>query len=120
MNRERVYHITTRAEAISCRKRGEYRPTAFDREGFIHCSYRRQVAATANRIFHGRHDLVVMEIDPQLLTCPLVDENLEGGSERFPHIYGPLPMEAVLAVHPLLPDAAGMFTLPATLTCTAP
>ena len=115
-----ILHITSAAAWDEARMIGLYRAASLDSEGFIHCSYRWQVAATANRIFQGRHDLVVMEIDPQLLTCPLVDENLEGGSERFPHIYGPLPMEAVLAVHPLLPDAAGMFTLPATLTCTAP
>ena len=115
MNSERLYHITTAAEANAARQRGEYRPAAFDREGFIHCSYDRQVVATANRIFPGRDDLVLLEIDPRQLACPVVDENLEGGTELYPHIYAPLSMHAVSAVHPFPQKAGGTFTLPATL-----
>ena len=119
MKRERVYHITTNAEVQSARESNRYLPTAFDREGFIHCSYRRQVMATANRIFRGREDLVLLEIDLEQLSCPVLDENLEGGCELYPHIYGPLPMAAVIAVHPLSPDADGSFSLPVALTSTA-
>ena len=75
-----------------------YEPAAFGREGFIHCSYAHQVAGVANRIFKGRQDLVLLEIDPARLDCTVVDENLEGGSELFPHIYGRLQMSAVIAV----------------------
>jgi uncharacterized protein (DUF952 family) len=119
MNSERLYHITTAAEANAARQRGEYRPAAFDREGFIHCSYDRQVVATANRIFRGRDDLVLLEIDPRQLTCRVVDENLEGGNELYPHIYGPLAMQAVSAVHPFPPETGGTFSLPATLARNA-
>ena len=73
------------------------------------------MVATANRIFRGRKDLVLLEIDPLQLACPVVDENLEGGSELYPHIYGPLSLPAVLAVHAFPPDADGAFSLPATL-----
>lgn len=114
----RLYHITTAGEANAAGERGEYRPAAFDREGFIHCSYERQVLATANRIFRGRDDLALLEIDLRQLTCPVVDENLEGGSELYPHIYGPLSMHAVLAIHPFPPDADGTFTLPPPVTRT--
>lgn len=119
MMRERVYHITTNAEVQSARESSRYLPAAFDREGFIHCSYRSQVMATANRIFRGREDLVLLEIDLEQLSCPVVDENLEGGRELYPHIYGPLPMAAVIAVHPFSPDANGSFRLPFALTSTA-
>ena len=101
----RLYHITSEREAREAAQTGKYTPAAFEREGFIHCSYAHQVLATLNRIFRGRTDLVVLEIDPELLGCKVVDENLEGGAELFPHIYGRLPMSAVVNVHALPTDA---------------
>ena len=112
----RLFHITTAAEAVSAYESGVYRPAAFEREGFIHCSFERQVLATAARIFRGRKGLVLLEIDPGLLECQVVEENLEGGSELYPHVYGPVPMTAVRAVHPFPPGADGTFSLPAALT----
>ena len=105
-----LFHITSTAEAAAAEASGEYRPQAFARDGFVHCSYDHQVLATANRIFRGRRDLVLMEIDPTHLGCAVIDENLEGGAELFPHIYGPVPMAAVLHVHPLPCRADGGFT----------
>jgi uncharacterized protein (DUF952 family) len=113
---KRLFHITTIVEADAARAAGEYRPAAFAREGFIHCSYQRQVVATADRIFRGRDGLILLEIDLARLTCPVVTENLEGGSELYPHIYGALPMDAVRAVHRFPPRADGSFTLPETVT----
>jgi uncharacterized protein (DUF952 family) len=118
MTVERLFHITTAAEADAARVSGEYRPAAFAREGFIHCSYARQVAATANRIFRGRTDLVLLEIDATRLTSPVVVENLEGGAELYPHIYGPLPIAAVRRVHRFPASSDGTFTLPAELTAS--
>jgi uncharacterized protein (DUF952 family) len=105
----KLFHITTKQEADAAAAAGEYTPAAFAREGFIHTSYARQVLATANRIFRGKRDLVVLEIDPGLLGCKVIDENLEGGSELFPHIYGKLRWSAVRSVHMLPCDDAGTF-----------
>ena len=93
-----IFHITSRAEWEAAVPTGEYRPAAFAREGFIHCSYRQQVEATLRRHFSGRSGLVLLEIDRARLQSPIVDENLSGGAERFPHIYGPLPVSAVVGV----------------------
>jgi uncharacterized protein (DUF952 family) len=94
-----IYHITTAAEAEAARKSGVYEPPSFNLDGFIHCSYRHQLGGVAARWFPGRHGLVVLEIDRGKLPCAVLDENLQGGSERFPHIYGRLPLTAVVAVH---------------------
>ena len=110
-----LFHITSAEEAAAASERGEYRPQAFAREGFVHCSYRDQVIATANRIFRGRGGLVLLEIDRDRLTSDVVDENLEGGRELFPHIYGAVPMAAVVNVHAFPCDGDGMFALPAAL-----
>jgi uncharacterized protein (DUF952 family) len=95
---KRLFHITSEAEAKEAQRAGEYAPRAFEAEGFIHCSYAHQVPGTLDRIFKGRTDLVVFEIDPSKLPCLVVEENLEGGTQLFPHIYGRLPMSAVVSI----------------------
>ena len=110
---DRLFHITTADEA---RQAGSlYAPQAFDAEGFIHCSYLRQVCSVANRRFSGRTNLVLLEIDRGRLSIPVVDENLEGGAELFPHVYGRLPMAAVTRIHEFPCGADGRFALPGTL-----
>ncbi len=106
-----IFHITSAEEVRQAEASGTYAPEAFDAEGFIHCSYRHQLQAVANRRFAGRSGLVVLEIDRDRLTCAVVDENLEGGSELFPHVYGRLPMSAVVEIHQLLSPAGGRFEL---------
>jgi uncharacterized protein (DUF952 family) len=105
----RLYHITSKMEADKAMRAGEYTPLRFSVEGFIHCSYREQVVATANRIFRGRSDLVLLEIDKSKLACKVIDENLEGGAELFPHIYGTLPLTAVVRIHDFPCNGAGEF-----------
>lgn len=107
-----IFHITSRAEADNARRTGTYVAAAFDRDGFIHCSYARQLTRVADANFRGRSDLVLLEIARDRVGCEVIDENLEGGLDLFPHIYGPLPMSAVTAVvaFPCRPD--GTFELP--------
>jgi phosphinothricin acetyltransferase len=110
-----LLHITTAGEAHAAAEAGSYTPQAFAVEGFIHCSYPRQVRAVANRRFAGQSDLVLFEIDRARVPHTIVDENLEGGQELFPHVYGRLPMDAVVRVHPFPCNADGQFELPAAL-----
>jgi len=110
---EPLYHITSAEQAHAARQSGTYRPAGFAAEGFMHCSYRHQVSGVANRLFGGRADLVVLEIDRRRLSCKVVDENLEGGDELFPHVYGPLPMSAVTSILPLPCGEGGRFEFPA-------
>ena len=107
-----IFHITTMAEASEAAKSGEYAPRAFEREGFIHCSYAHQVCNVANRRFKGQTDLVLFEIDPARVPHRIIDENLEGGTELFPHIYGRLPMSTVMQTHAFLCNDAGEFQFP--------
>jgi uncharacterized protein (DUF952 family) len=93
-----IYHITSAVQAAAARESGQYIPEGFAREGFIHCSYRHQISGVVSRLFQGRTGLVLLEIDPSKLDCAVINENLEGGSELFPHIYSHLPMSAVVRV----------------------
>jgi uncharacterized protein (DUF952 family) len=109
-----IFHITTVEEASEAAKSGEYAPEAFGSEGFIHCSYAHQVCNVANRRFKGRTDLVLFEIDRARLPHTVIDENLEGGEELFPHVYGRLPVSAIVRTHPFPCDNGGEFQLPPT------
>ncbi len=111
----RIHHITSAPEAEAAARSGEYVPQAFSADGFIHCSRAEQVAAVANAFYRGCDDLVLLEIDRERVPCRVVDENLDGGRELFPHVYGHLPMSVVVAVHALQPGADGHFELPAAL-----
>lgn len=103
-----LYHITTKAEANAARAAGEYVPQSFAQEGFIHCSHAGQVEGVANRYYPGQENLVILVIDPSLLTSEVVEENLMSGHELFPHIYGRLPVGALVGEidYPCNPDGS--------------
>ena len=63
----------------------------------------------ANQRFRGRTDLVLLHIDPTRLRSEVRYENLEGGETLFPHVYGAIPIGAVLNVIPLRPLEDGSF-----------
>jgi uncharacterized protein (DUF924 family)/uncharacterized protein (DUF952 family) len=111
----KIYHVTTRAEAARAAESGEYVPAGFQDEGFMHCSYAHQLTAVADALYRGRRDLVVLAIDRAALACAVVDENLEGGAERFPHVYGRLPMAALVGTYDFPCRGDGTFELPAAL-----
>jgi uncharacterized protein (DUF952 family) len=104
-----IFHITERGAWESARAVGRYEGDSLRSEGFIHCSTWEQVPEVAERLFHGRAGLVVLTIDPTRVGAPVRYENLEGGTEQYPHVYGPLPMEAVVSVEPLVPGPDGTF-----------
>jgi uncharacterized protein (DUF952 family) len=69
-------------------------------EGFIHLCTAEQLAGVAERYYHGVPDLVLLHVDEQRLGAPLVYEQLGAATEAFPHLYGPLEVDAVVAVEP--------------------
>jgi uncharacterized protein (DUF952 family) len=80
------------------------------KDGFIHFSTAAQAAETAARYFAGESGLVLAEIDPSRLDAPLKWEPSRGGA-LFPHLYGALPLSAVIRtwVLPLGPDGRHAF-----------
>jgi uncharacterized protein (DUF952 family) len=112
---EPLFHITP-ATAWAC-PADPYVPADFAREGFIHCSTLRQVMLVADTLFCGRSGLVLLMIDIERIGAPIRYENLEGGSEPFPHIYGPLPRAAVVAVEPLFARSDGTFDATSVERC---
>jgi uncharacterized protein (DUF952 family) len=69
---EPLYHITSSRAWNQAKQLGTYKPQNFEQERFVHCSYLHQLTAVANRLFHGRTDLLVLVIDPSKLECDIV------------------------------------------------
>jgi len=109
-----IYHLAVGAEweagaASSEYGAGEYRAGSLPEEGFIHCSEdEAQMLRVANRLFNGRTDLIVLDLNVDTLTSPLKREPSRSG-EIYPHIYGPINTDAVVRVRRLVPDADGIF-----------
>jgi uncharacterized protein (DUF952 family) len=110
--RRPIFHITGSEEAEAARASGSYEDESLAAEGFIHCSFREQVAGVANSMFRGRTNLVLLEIDPQRLSSRLEVEGAEPGAPQFPHVYGPINWDSVAAVHPYAEGPDGFLEPP--------
>lgn len=91
---------------------GRYEADSLGAQGFIHCSKPEQVVSVANIKFCGQKGLVLLCIDTDKVASEIRYENCEGGNELFPHIYGPLDLDAVTYVCEFQPLSDGMFELP--------
>lgn len=113
---ETIFHITSAASWAAAQSAGVYLADSLSSAGFIHCSRVDQIIRVANNIYSGRFDLVVLKIDPSLLTSALKWEpGADKADELFPHLYGPLNFEAVVDVYDFPPGADGKFSLPRAL-----
>ena len=111
-----IYHLALRDEWLQAVDSGVgYRRSTLGRaledEGFIHCSFADQVQRIADLVYRDRTDVVLLVIDPSRLGAEVRVEATDGGDEAFPHIYGPVPPAAVVAVKDVPVDAAGRLTV---------
>ena len=109
----RLLHIISESEWAAARSAGRVEPDSLRTDGFIHLSDGEQVLRPANLLYRGRHDLVLLVVDTDRLTAPVVYEpGSHGERERFPHLYGPLDTSAVVDVVPFPCRPDGGFELP--------
>ncbi len=95
----RLFHITQASAWQAALAAGEYRAASLAEVGFIHLSTAAQWPGTLARFYRGHADLVLLELDGDRLGDAVRFERADG--DDFPHLYAPLPIAAVLAVHPL-------------------
>ena len=93
-----IYHVTTASEWKAAQEKGFYETASLKAEGFIHCSEDHQVAGVLERYFSGQEHLIKLVIDPRKLTSRYVQEWSPSTQDTFPHIYGPINLEAVVDV----------------------
>jgi uncharacterized protein (DUF952 family) len=102
----RIFHIATVADWEAARSSGRYTTSTRGRtlaeEGFIHASRGDQWQAVRERWYADvTEPLVLLVLDTALLTSPVVEEAVPGSGETFPHVYGPLDVDAVVQTIPL-------------------
>jgi uncharacterized protein (DUF952 family) len=105
-----TWHLVPQEEWRSAPMDAPYLPAAFQGDGFIHTTHAAdEVAAAGNRYYRddSRPYLTVL-IDLQRVTSSWRYD----GDRRFPHIYGPLNRDAVIAVHPAPRTSDGTFLAP--------
>lgn len=93
-----IYHVTKKKSWELALQQGFYETDSLATEGFIHNSTLEQVAGVLNRYYKNETDLVLLHIDEMLLTSPLKYELAPSVNEMFPHIFGPINLEAVVDV----------------------
>jgi uncharacterized protein (DUF952 family) len=114
-----IYHITTRTAWSEALERGDYRAESLEAEGFIHCSTQTQVVPVAEKFYAGLGDLLLLVIEPAHLNADLKWEPPSGGTpppgvpegDLFPHIYGPINLDAVVQVLDLQSNPDGKYSL---------
>ena len=110
-----ILHFCPRADWQAAVAAGEYLADTVATEGFIHCSTADLVHLPANTLVRGRTDLLLLEIDEgRLAEQPRYEpgDPSDPSSPLFPHIYGPIPVAAVVRVHEFPPGPDGTFTVP--------
>jgi uncharacterized protein (DUF952 family) len=107
-----IYKICSASEWSEAVRIGQFAGSEADhRDGFIHFSAAHQVSETASRHFSGQSNLLLIAIDATRLGAALKWEPSRGGN-LFPHLYGPLPMSAVLHSEVLTIDENGQVIIP--------
>lgn len=96
-------------------KEGFYRHSTINSKlsevGFIHATKPSQVTNMLNRNFRDRDDILLLVIDPDKIEAQVkYEKSLSGTPGEFPHIYGPLNIDAVLKTIKPTKDDSGHFT----------
>jgi uncharacterized protein (DUF952 family) len=107
-----LLHICFPTDWAEARRSGEHRPDSLRDVGFVHLSTPEQVHLPANRLYAGRTDLLLLHLDPARLDAPVrwePGDASDPASMRFPHLYGPVPVSAVVETTAYRPGPGGAF-----------
>jgi uncharacterized protein (DUF952 family) len=117
MTAARIYHLALPADWERAAARGLYatssRGLSLVDEGFIHCSFAHQIEPVANAWYRDLDGLVIIHLNPAQLAAEVrVEPSSDGSGELFPHLYGPIPTEAVAETTIWARDAGQEWVLP--------
>lgn len=101
----RIFHLTTPEVWELSLRAGTYttstRGRTLEEQGFIHCSEAHQVEGVRTLWFDDLDEVLLLAVDTDLLTSPWRSERLDGAEEPYPHVYGPINLDAVVGVEPV-------------------
>ncbi len=92
-----IFHIVLPEVWEKFKNEKFYEADSLKTEGFIHCSFTRQVETVLQRYYKDAQKVLILEIEPKKLMSKLVEEPSTGG-EIYPHIYGKINAEAIVNV----------------------
>lgn len=96
-----LYRLVRAAEWKAAVADGVFNGSDHDRrDGFVHLSTADQVEGTADRYFAGLDDVLLLKLDRDRLSGDIRMERSSGG-DLYPHLYGVIPLEAVLEAEPV-------------------
>lgn len=102
-----IFHLCRRQDWLKSQESGAYLPASLAIDGYIHCSPPSHILEVANRYYKNIADVIILWIDPKKLTSELRWEKVD--DVFYPHVYGPINLEAVLRVIDLTPDSDGSY-----------
>jgi len=90
-----LYHVLQAEERLG----DPFAPASLDHDGYIHCSFRGEVAASARLYFPAGARLRVLQIDPRRVGCEVRVVDTPRGP--MPHVHGAVPRAAIVRELPL-------------------
>ena len=108
-----IFKIAQTADWAAAERAGRFDGSAHDRsDGFIHFSTGPQLAETLRLYYAGQDGLLLIAVDDAQLGAALKWEHAPSRGEDFPHLYGALPLSAVMWSRPITRDAQGTALIP--------
>lgn len=99
-----IYKILTPKEWQDFQNNGYFKGSQLDqKDGFIHAAFENQYLAIIDKFFEDVRPLVLLKIDSKLLAkdCLKIEANKLGGN-KYPHLYGEIPFNAVVSYEILI------------------
>ena len=108
-----IFKIVHADEWSEAERAGSYAGSAKDKaDDFLHFSTASQLAETLRRYYAGARDLLLIAADDAALGDALKWEHAPSRGEAFPHLFGALPLSAVIWIRPVGRDCDGTAILP--------
>lgn len=107
-----IFHIVKKDKWDTYKSNTYYKPHSLEREGYIHCSFVDQIMKVADTFHKNQKDLLVIVINSKKLGNKLKVEDLFNLKEKYPHVYGVIPMNAIEKIVELMIDEHGDFIKP--------
>lgn len=106
----RIFHLALESAWSAAQQDGSYTVSTLGLDvsevGFIHCSQAEQVGGVHHRFYREvTEPVLLLTIDTDALTSPWQLDDVPGEPSPFPHIYGPLNLDAVVDVGRFTPSA---------------
>jgi uncharacterized protein (DUF952 family) len=109
-----AYKVMTTDQLSTLEHSGTFAGAPVDlADGYIHLSTAEQLAGTIDKHFAGQGDLQLVAVDLEALGDAVKWEESRGGA-LFPHIYGPITLDVVVAYSALEYEPDGSVRLPVT------